>query len=89
MEQILTATQSTSSEFVPPTSQMVIELTGHAGGTWTLQYEGLDGVWYDVGGISFTDNDIFFVRTLDTRRYRLTGGTAGAQAWAGRWKGDA
>ena len=89
MEQILEAAQTTSSEWVAPTSQAVIELTAHAGGTWTFQYQGLDGIWYAVDGISFTQSDIFFVRTIPGRAYRLTGGTAGAQAWVGRWKGDA
>ena len=89
MEQILAAAQTTSGEFPAPTSLMAVELTGHAGGTWTLQVEGLDDVWYDVADIEFTDNGIFFVRTIPGRNYRLTGGTAGAQAWAGRWKGDA
>ena len=89
MEQILASTQSTSSEWEAPGFQAMVELIAHAGGTWTLQVKGLDDVWYDVADIEFTDNGAFFVRTIPGRSYRLTGGTAGAQAWMGRWKGDA
>ena len=89
MPQVLASTQTTSDEFVAPSWAMAVELTGHAGGTWRLQCEGLDGTWYDVDGVEFTQTDQWYVRTIPGRTYRLTGGSAGAEAWAGRWRGNA
>ena len=82
MKQILDAAQSTSDIWLFSGKDGVIVLTGHNGGTWTLQVEAPDGTWIDTD-VTFTANGIMadFVTTPGLR-YRLTGGTSGAKAWA-------
>ena len=82
MNQILAATQSTSDIWLFSGKDGVIIISDHAGGTWTLQVEAPDLTWIATD-VTFTANGIKadFVTTPGLR-YRLTGGTAGATAWA-------
>ena len=84
MRQILFSTQTTSDELEAAgglTNGGSIVLASHAGETWTLQVEAPDGTWISTA-ITFTANGIqsalAFERGL---RYRLNGGTVGAEAW--------
>lgn len=93
MHQVLTETQNTSDIFYlrggdqsfnsPPglPGMGVIMLTDHAGGTWTLRFRNPDGDWWDTD-ITFTGDGIKDFRSAKTIPWRLTGGDAGAKAWA-------
>ena len=87
--EILKATETTGAAFGLPGQVCQIVLEEHAGGTWTLQYSRDKGVsWKDVKGDA-TDTaytwDSDAIQTLygsPQLRYRLTGGTVGAIAFA-------
>ena len=80
---ILSDTQTTSDthEAAGGRYSGTVFLTGHAGGTWTLQAESPDGDWIATN-VTFTadgiQSNIIFEEGV---RYRLTGGTVGAKAW--------
>lgn len=83
MRQILTAAQAIGDEF-DTTGNLAfgsIILSGHAGGTWTLQVQDPDDTWIDTD-ITWTSDGIKsglgFARSL---KYRLNGGSVGAKAW--------
>ena len=86
---ILKSTQTTGPEFIVPGGLTIISLENHAGGTWRLQYSPNDGAdWFDYKGDANDDAMTWdskaqriFVGTHQYR-YRLTGGSAGAVAWA-------
>ena len=80
--QILTSTQTTGDAFQAPGWSTVIELTGYTGGAWQLQILAANGVWYAVDKAIITRDDLLFLRTIYGREYRLTGGVAGAEAFA-------
>lgn len=79
-KQILLDSQATGEEFKPIGGPMVILLSGHVGGTWTLQIETPNGVWQDTA-ITFAANGDQGFRLSPELTYRLTGGTIGAEAW--------
>lgn len=82
MEKVLDAAQTTSDVWISSGRNGIIILTGHAGGTWTLQIQAPDGTWVDTD-VTFTANGVqtnFY--TVPGFSYRLTGGSAGASAWA-------
>ena len=58
-----------------------IILTGHAGGTWTLQCQAPNGTWVD-SNVTFDDNGIKDFYGWPEVDYRLNGGDVGAEAWA-------
>ena len=81
MRKILSDTQATSDTWIGSGKDGTIMLTGHNGGTWTLQAQAPNGVWIDTD-VTFDDTGIkaAFVMTAAIK-YRLTGGSAGAEAW--------
>ena len=77
---ILSSTETEGSAFRGQGLVGIILLTGHSGGTWTLQVRDPDGTWVNTD-ITWPSDGI---QSFDSQRffdYRLTGGTAGASAW--------
>ena len=87
MEEILTATQTIGDAFQAPGWSTVIELVGYTSGTWQVEIHGSDGNWYNVDSATITKDDVLYLRTIPLREYRIAGGDAGAQAYAGEWRG--
>ncbi len=84
MVQILHSTQTTGPEFETSGGLVFAILSGHAGGTWTLEVATPNGDWVDAGGpagVEFTEDGIVSFYSAGGVRYRLTGGTQGAEAW--------
>lgn len=83
--QILGTTQTTSDTFTPIGGEMYLLMDGHAGGTWKLQVKAPSGNWVDLdgdpGGVKFEADGMIHFYGVPWLPYRLTGGTAGAQAW--------
>ena len=88
--QILSDLQFISDEYRATSPQTVFELSGYAGGTWTLQRQAPDGEWADEEA-EFDGNGARFVKTIVGRTYRLRliGKRVGALAWASDWIVDA
>ena len=87
--EILKSTEATGSVFGLPGQVCQIALEDHAGGTWTLQYSRDKGTtWKDIMGdatdTAYTwDSDaILTLWGSPQLRYRLTGGSVGAIAFA-------
>jgi len=78
---ILAATQTTGREFHAPGRTALIQLSRHAGGTWTLQIQqpGSPTTWQDTD-ITFTASGVKAFHSQAEIPYRLTGGSAGAVA---------
>ena len=79
-KKILDIAQVTGDVFKPIGGPSVILLSGHTGGTWTLQVENPNGIWQDTA-ISFTAVGDQGFRLSPELSYRLSGGTVGAEAW--------
>lgn len=87
MQKILLSTETTGDAFTPNGGTALIVLSGHAGGTWQLQVSTPDGTWVD-DEMTFTDDGIQAWHCTSELSYRLTGGTAGAEAWVTESDGD-
>ena len=82
MKKILDTSESTGSTFSLPRGHRVATiLTGHSGGTWTMQFQDPDGTWVDIGDQEFDGDGYWAWYASHELSYRLTGGTAGAKAW--------
>ena len=79
MRQVLKSDQDVSDEFNFISAAATILLSGHAGGTWTLEVQSPSGVWVPTD-LTFAEDGgetIFTVPLL----YRIMGGDMGAEAW--------
>ena len=83
MTEILSTTQTTSSEFIPVNGGAYQILLIHNGGTWTLQvqYPGLTN-WTDTD-ITWDGSGIQRMYLIIGWTYRISGGTLGARATIG------
>ena len=78
--QVLRDNQAVGDSFLAIGGVGVMVLSGHSGGTWTLQIQDPNGVWISARVFWNADDQ----RTFDSQNhlyYRLNGGTVGAQAW--------
>ena len=85
---VLANTQTTSDSFPGPGENGYLLLASHAGGTWQLEQLVPDSdpaVWIYVGSaanpLQFTGNGVLSFYSDKDAVYRLTGGSAGAEAW--------
>ena len=82
MEQkILEDSETTGKEFYVKGTQFVVLLTGHAGGTWSVEQKAPGGTWVDLNEDFDANGERAIVAAHDWP-YRITGGSAGAEAWA-------
>ena len=80
-QEILEDTETTGREFFVKGTEFVVMLTGHAGGTWSVEQRAPDGTWVDLDE-DFDGNGEKAIIVAPDWPYRITGGSAGAQAWA-------
>ena len=80
MKQVLSSIQSTSDEWTSNGQIGSLIVDSHAGGTWQLELRSPAGNWIATD-ITFMDVGAKDFRHPAGLRFRLTGGTAGAEAW--------
>ena len=80
--QVLTVTQITSGWWKHTGAEMMIEMSLHTGGIWTVQFESAhaSGTWIDTD-VTFDDVGQLVFRGSRDSKYRLHGGTVGAAAY--------
>ena len=78
--QILENNETMGREFYCPPDKAFVEVTGHAGGTWTLEKEAPNGEWLCLD-VTFKDSGSKAFYTDTRAKYRINGGNVGAQAF--------
>ena len=81
MQQILKSTETTGGEFSTPGGTCLILLEGHAGGTWQMEAKRKDGTVWVEDEMKFTGSGLKVWWSAHELRYRLTGGSAGAESF--------
>ena len=81
MEQkMLEATEAVGTPVYFKGTTVTIMLTGHAGGTWSVEQQAPDSTWIDLDE-DFAGDGARALIVAPGRPYRITGGTMGAEAW--------
>ena len=90
MELVLANDQDTSKEWGGVSGRMYVWFVEHSGGTWELQAQRPDTLaWKDISPDPnpFTEEGLWWFDSIGPVRYRLTGGTQGAEAFVSNANG--